>query len=142
MQHDEGARMEVEYPHRAAAGAPTAGASDIPKRAANLSRARDWHAAGRFDDAAREYEGVLASEPDRPDALHLYGVLQHQRGNTADAKRLMRRAVSLAPAAARCRTSACCSRRTATSTRRSPSSRRRCNWIRPMWRRWCAAATR
>ncbi|WP_230972111.1 tetratricopeptide repeat protein [Burkholderia pseudomultivorans] len=99
MQHDEGARMEVEYPHRAAAGAPTAGASDIPKRAANLSRARDWHAAGRFDDAAREYEGVLASEPDRPDALHLYGVLQHQRGNMADAKRLMRRAVSLAPAA-------------------------------------------
>lgn len=89
--------MAVEYPHRAAAGAPAAGASDIRKRAADLSRARDWHAAGRFDDAAREYEGVLANEPDRADALHLYGVLQHQRGNTADAKRLMRRAVSIAP---------------------------------------------
>lgn len=89
--------MEVEYPHRATAGAPAAGASDIRNRVADLSRARDWHAAGRFDDAAREYEGVLANEPDRADALHLYGVLQHQCGNTADAKRLMRRAVSIAP---------------------------------------------
>ncbi|AOI90396.1 hypothetical protein WS57_16125 [Burkholderia pseudomultivorans] len=53
MRHDEGAKMEVEYPHHATAGAPAAGASDIPNRAANLSRARDWHAAGRFDDAAR-----------------------------------------------------------------------------------------
>ncbi|PFH29436.1 tetratricopeptide repeat protein [Burkholderia sp. JKS000303] len=92
--------MAVEYPHHAAAGASAAGASDSRSRAANLSRARDWHAAGRFDDAAREYEGVLANEPDRADALHLYGVLQHQRGNTADAKRLMRRAVSIAPDAA------------------------------------------
>ncbi|MBN3789243.1 tetratricopeptide repeat protein [Burkholderia sp. Ac-20353] len=89
--------MEVEYRHDAGAGAPVASASENRNRAANLSRARDWHAAGRFDDAAREYEGVLANEPDRADALHLFGVLQHQRGNTADAKRLIRRAVSIAP---------------------------------------------
>ncbi|WP_369679460.1 tetratricopeptide repeat protein, partial [Burkholderia ubonensis] len=58
-----------------------------------LSRAQNWHSAGRLDDAAREYLAVLANEPDNPQALHQYGVLQFQRGAAADAEALLRQSI-------------------------------------------------
>ncbi|RKP52470.1 tetratricopeptide repeat protein [Trinickia fusca] len=89
--------MDVEHPRDAGAGTPVTGASGSRRLAPNLQRARDWHGAGRFDDAAREYEAMLASEPDNARALHLYGVLQYQRGATEQAQTLLRRSISLAP---------------------------------------------
>ncbi|HDR9133864.1 TPA: hypothetical protein QDA91_005021, partial [Burkholderia vietnamiensis] len=70
--------MTVEHRHDPHAGAPANGASGQWQAAALLGRAQQWHGAGRFDDAARDYLAVLANEPDHPQALHLYGVLQFQ----------------------------------------------------------------
>ena len=67
--------------------------------AAKLLRARDWHAAGRLDEAEREYEAVLAQSPDDAQAIHLYGVLRYQKGAFEHAQSLLRRAVQLAPSA-------------------------------------------
>lgn len=89
--------MDVEHPRDAGAGTPVTGASGSRQLEAHLQRARDWHGAGRFDDAAREYEAVLASEPDDARALHLYGVLQYQRGAAEQAQALLRRSILLAP---------------------------------------------
>lgn len=87
--------MEVEHPQDAGAGAAVVKAATAPRGAASLARARDWHAAGRFDDAAREYEAVLARNAGNAEALHLYGVLQYQRGVVAEAESLIRRAIAL-----------------------------------------------
>lgn len=89
--------MEVEYPQDASAGATATAASVRQRSAAKLSRARDWHGTGRFDDAAREYEAVLADEPEHAQALHLYGVLQYQRGATTEAESFLRRSISVEP---------------------------------------------
>jgi tetratricopeptide (TPR) repeat protein len=89
--------MEVEYPQDARADASAADASVRPRSTASLSRARDWHATGRFNDAAREYEAVLANEPDNPQAVHLYGVLQYQLGAATEGESLLRRSLSLKP---------------------------------------------
>ncbi|TBW36599.1 tetratricopeptide repeat protein [Siculibacillus lacustris] len=51
----------------------------------------------RFDDAARVLKAVLAEFPDHPDALHYYGLLRHQLGETPEAIELVRRAVAVAP---------------------------------------------
>ncbi len=53
------------------------------------------HRAGRFDEAKRGYEAVLATTPDDPDALHLLGALQHQRGDSAAGAGLIARAITL-----------------------------------------------
>jgi tetratricopeptide (TPR) repeat protein len=87
--------MEVEYPDGADSTQSVTDAPGIRQPVASLSRARDWHSAGRFDDAAREYAAVVARDPDNPQALHLYGVLQYQRGAAAEAESLVRRSISL-----------------------------------------------
>ncbi|UEP31333.1 MULTISPECIES: tetratricopeptide repeat protein [unclassified Burkholderia] len=89
--------MTVEHRHDAHAGASGNDASGPRQSAALLSRAQNWHSAGRFDDAAREYLAVLAKEPDNPQALHLYGVLQFQRGAADDAEALLRQSIAIAP---------------------------------------------
>ncbi|WGS48386.1 tetratricopeptide repeat protein [Paraburkholderia sp. D15] len=71
---------------------------DRARGAANLARAKDWHAQGRFDEAAREYDTLLAQEPERADVLHQYGVLHYQRGAVAQAEALLRRSIARAPA--------------------------------------------
>ncbi|PTB22444.1 glycosyltransferase [Trinickia symbiotica] len=92
--------MDVGHPQGTRAGTSSLSDSGKQRPAGNLSRAKDWHGTGRFDEAAREYETVLANDPDHAEALHFYGILHHQRGNTPEAKRLIQRAVSLAPDAA------------------------------------------
>ncbi|NTZ84646.1 tetratricopeptide repeat protein [Burkholderia metallica] len=89
--------MTVEHRHDAHAGASGLDARGQRQSAAILSRAQNWHSAGRFDDAARDYLAVLEKEPDNPQALHLYGVLQFQRGEADDAEALLRQSIAIAP---------------------------------------------
>ncbi|KLU24874.1 glycosyltransferase 9 family protein [Caballeronia mineralivorans PML1(12)] len=89
--------MDVGHPDSTRAGAAAIADSGRRPAKANLSRAKDWHGAGRFDDAAREYEAVLAERPDDAEASRFYGILKFQRGDLAEAEALLRRAVSLAP---------------------------------------------
>jgi predicted O-linked N-acetylglucosamine transferase (SPINDLY family) len=53
------------------------------------------HRAGRLDDAEAIYRAVLLEMPAQPDALHLLGVLSHQRGRDAEAADLIGRAIAI-----------------------------------------------
>lgn len=55
------------------------------------------HTAGRLDEAAAAYRELLSREPGNVEALRLYGVLQRQRGDLAEATRLLDQAHALAP---------------------------------------------
>jgi tetratricopeptide (TPR) repeat protein len=65
-----------------------------------LTLALRQHQQGRLEQAARQYQNILAGNPDHPDALHLLGVLAHQLGNHTVAAERIGRAVSLRPSAA------------------------------------------
>jgi tetratricopeptide (TPR) repeat protein len=65
-----------------------------------LSRARNSHVAGQLEQAEAIYREILARHPDQPDALHLTGVVAHQRGQHTDARELISRAISINPAVA------------------------------------------
>ena len=58
------------------------------------------HQAGDLARAGSLYQTVLASEPDNAEAMHLLGVLNHQRGEHTRAVELMGRAVAIRPNAA------------------------------------------
>jgi tetratricopeptide (TPR) repeat protein len=62
-----------------------------------LLTARSLHESGQFEPAARLYEEVLAREEENVDALHLLGVLYHQKGQPDRAVELIGRAVALRP---------------------------------------------
>jgi len=53
--------------------------------------------AGNLDAAEAVYRGILASEPEHPDALHLLGVILHQRKRSAEGAVFILRAISAAP---------------------------------------------
>ena len=53
--------------------------------------------AGRFEDAARQYEAWLETHPDAKEVLFALGVCKIQLGQAADAITLLRRYVRLAP---------------------------------------------
>jgi protein O-GlcNAc transferase len=55
------------------------------------------HAAGRLDQAEAIYRQVLAAAPAHAGALHLTGLLAHQRGDNVRAADLVARAVAAAP---------------------------------------------
>lgn len=55
------------------------------------------HRAGRLDEAARGYREWLSQYPDDADALHLLGMLLHQRGDDVEALSLLARAAELQP---------------------------------------------
>jgi len=57
----------------------------------------DLHRQGRLDEAERGYREHLEGAPDDVDALHLLGLLRHQRGASAEAEDLLTRAHALAP---------------------------------------------
>jgi predicted TPR repeat methyltransferase len=57
--------------------------------------ARELHEAGRFDEAERGYDRVLAAVPDHAEALHFKGLAAHQRGDHARAITLIRAAIAL-----------------------------------------------
>jgi len=55
---------------------------------------------GRDEEAARSLAGLLAAEPDNPDALYLMASVATRRGERAEAARMLERAVALRPRAA------------------------------------------
>ncbi|PWC96899.1 tetratricopeptide repeat protein [Azospirillum sp. TSO5] len=65
--------------------------------AALLREALAHHRAGDLDGAERGYRAMLAVDGGNADALHLLGVLHHQRGQDADAVRLIGQAIARRP---------------------------------------------
>ncbi len=78
---------------------PSDTTADAPHDAATqaLRRAMQEHGAGHFDAAQALYEQVLAAAPEQPDALHLMGVLEAQRGRHDSAAGLIGRAIAVHP---------------------------------------------
>lgn len=70
----------------------------MPSAAQTLANAIDHHRVGRLEDAEKLYRRILKRAPRHPDALHLLGLVEHQRGHHAPALRLVDRALRLAPA--------------------------------------------
>lgn len=63
----------------------------------SLQDAYTLHRAGRLDEAENGYRTWLQSHPHDADAMHLLGTLRHQRGDSAEALRLIARAHELQP---------------------------------------------
>jgi predicted TPR repeat methyltransferase len=68
-----------------------------PSTAQRLQQAMQCHGGGRLDEAEAAYRAVLAAEPANPDALHLLGVLQAQRGRHDEAAELITAAIAANP---------------------------------------------
>ena len=62
-----------------------------------LKESIEHHRLGRLDEAEQGYREHLEGQPDDAEALHLLGLLRHQRGATAEAEDLLTRAHALAP---------------------------------------------
>jgi tetratricopeptide (TPR) repeat protein len=62
-----------------------------------LHQAVRQHQHGRLDEAARLYQAILAVQPGHPEALHLLGVVAHQKGDYARAVELIVRAIAGKP---------------------------------------------
>jgi len=69
---------------------------------ATLAFALEAHRAGRFCEAEALYREVLAAYPEHPNALHYYGVLQHQRGHHRVALEYIDLSLELDPRNAEC----------------------------------------
>jgi predicted TPR repeat methyltransferase len=68
------------------------------KRSAKLlDSAMRSHQSGQLGSARAQYEEVLSRRPDDPDALHFYGVLQHNLGSSAEGIASIRRSLEVAP---------------------------------------------
>ena len=64
-----------------------------------LKAAREHHEAGRLESAEQLYRELLESQTERPDALHLLGMIAIQRGQLDQGIDLIEEAVRLNPAA-------------------------------------------
>jgi protein O-GlcNAc transferase len=60
-----------------------------------LAEAARQHEAGRLAEAERLYRRILADDPNRPDCLHLLGLVAHQTGRSEAALELIGRAIAL-----------------------------------------------
>jgi Flp pilus assembly protein TadD len=58
-----------------------------------LEAAFKSHQAGQLDEAERHYRELLSRDPVNPDALHLLGLLHHQRGQSGEAEDLVAKAI-------------------------------------------------
>ena len=72
----------------------------MPSATPDILEAVRHHQAGRLDEAAAIYAGILRIDSSHTDALHLSGVVEHQRGRNEQAIALIQRAVTLQPASA------------------------------------------
>jgi tetratricopeptide (TPR) repeat protein len=66
----------------------------------DLSSAVEHHVNGRLDEAAKMYRAILASHPEHADALHLLGLVAHQRGDHQVACQLIGKAIAVQPGVA------------------------------------------
>jgi tetratricopeptide (TPR) repeat protein len=62
-----------------------------------LEAAFKSHQAGQLDEAERHYRELLSRDPVNPDALHLLGLLHHQRGQSGEAEDLVAKAIKHRP---------------------------------------------
>ncbi|MEA2733789.1 MAG: hypothetical protein QOE14_240 [Humisphaera sp.] len=62
-----------------------------------MAQAIAHHQAGRLDGAERLYRALLSDDASNADALHLLGVVAHQRQRDAEALDLIARAIALRP---------------------------------------------
>jgi tetratricopeptide (TPR) repeat protein len=69
----------------------------VATMADDLSDALEHHRRGHLALAASAYDAVLADQPDRPDALHLRGLVALQQGDIRRAGTLIGRSVALEP---------------------------------------------
>ena len=72
----------------------------MPSLAQSLQQAVQSHQAGQLGEAERAYRSIIRIDPKQPDALHLLGVIQQQRGNAQVAADYIGRAVNENPQAA------------------------------------------
>jgi tetratricopeptide (TPR) repeat protein len=82
----------------APAGGPPGGAAS--RWRATIDDAFRHHQAGRLEDAERRYRQILASDPGHADALHLLGLIAHQRGRNDHAVALIGKAIGIDATAA------------------------------------------
>ena len=68
--------------------------------AAPLQLAAELQRGGELDAAEAAYRLVLDIAPNQPDALHLLGLVAHQRGDELQAVELITRAIAFQPEAA------------------------------------------
>src|SRR5262245_10946394 len=81
------------------AQSPSADSTANPLQA-RLSAAIAEHRAGKLAEAEVAYRGILADEPENPDALHLLGALKQQSGKAEEAISLVCRAIAGKPQSA------------------------------------------
>lgn len=62
-----------------------------------LADAIALHQAGQLALAEAKYRSILEGHPEQPDALHLLGVMAHQRGDTDQALELIHRSLNANP---------------------------------------------
>lgn len=62
-----------------------------------LQQALDAHRSGKIDEACALYSKTIIENPDNADALHLYGMALFRSGNLSLSRRMIRKALSLAP---------------------------------------------
>src|SRR5437667_9046995 len=62
-----------------------------------LQEALAHHQAKRYSEAEQLYRQVLQQQPNDPNALHLLGLLEHERGRIPHAIPLLTRAAQVAP---------------------------------------------
>jgi Flp pilus assembly protein TadD len=62
-----------------------------------VGKGAEAHNAGLFDRAEKYYKSALKFQRDNPDALHLLGLISHQKGRNGYAAKLIARAISLKP---------------------------------------------
>jgi glycosyltransferase involved in cell wall biosynthesis len=83
------------YKHCHGLGVPGPASAQPPSIDALMRRALEAQQARRLDEAERAYRDALALRPDEPDALHMLGVLCHERGDDDEAIELTLRALDL-----------------------------------------------
>lgn len=77
--------------------AASGGDSHAGDVSALLAQAMTLHRQGALLEAQSLYERVLRDQPDHPEALNFFGILQQQRGQSTQAEQLIRRAIRSAP---------------------------------------------
>ena len=62
-----------------------------------IDLAAQHHTAGRLSEAESIYQQILQSDPNQPIALHLLGVIAHQKGDNDVAVDLITKALGFKP---------------------------------------------
>ncbi len=73
--------------------AASGGDSHAGDVSALLAQAMTLHRQGALLEAQSLYERVLRDQPDHPEALNFFGILQQLRGQSTQAEQLIRRAI-------------------------------------------------